>query len=142
MDLEFVKENISPNIFLDSYVKKNDVVKFKSVNDLDSAIESQKNKIKIINIDNVFFVSEDLLAYLYDININFCENTNLISIDFLDKKNKNLKLNLKTMLRYMPYKKSFIIKKLFPGEKVIVYNHDNNFIKIKTSENLIGYIKK
>jgi hypothetical protein len=142
VDLDFVKKFISANIFLDLYIKKNGIINFVDINDFENAINEQKNQIKIIYKDDKSFMDSDILVYLYNIDVNFSEYNNLVNINYLDKKHEYSILNNKRTLRYMPYIKSFIIKKIHPKEKIILYSHENDFIKVKTSDGLIGYIKE
>lgn len=93
--------------------------------------EDEKNYINISELDDV-----------YNYEIKYINNTNIVTIDNLNKKSVKASIkrnaNIKEDAKYF----SKTIEKLRKKSKVLVISEENSYSKIRTENGHIGYIKK
>ncbi len=146
-----IGKTIDNNIFYDNIASKiiittvNDVAKFK-VNEkkVNLNLEDREisNEVKIVK--EKIYVPINVLQEIYNINVQYNEDINTIVIDKKETDQGNILFN--KVFVYSDIKtNSDVLTQLNKNEKIIVYTESlkhNRWIKIKTSENIVGYISK
>lgn len=151
--VDFIKENIDEYIYWDKAEEKitittNDrIIKMQTdeltyyVND-----EPMELMLPIYNIDTIAYMPSDILSELYNLNIQYYENSSIVTID---KKNIEMTFTysdgMLSPLRYEPNRQSPIVEWITDDEKIIVfgsYGKNNEYFKARNSLGYIGYIKK
>ena len=146
-----IGKTIDTNLFYDNITSKiivttdNDVAKFKvgekkvNLNLEDKDIE---NEVKLV--DDKVYIPINIFKDLYNIDVQYNENLNTIVID---KKVSNQgdviynKVNVYSDIKT----NSAVLSELNKDDKITVYPDSlkhNRWVKIKTSENVVGYIFK
>jgi len=146
-----VGKTIDENIFYDSLASKiivtteNDVAKFKigekkvNLNLEDKDIE---NEIKLV--DGKVYLPINILKELYNIDVQYNERLNSIVIDKKVTTKGNIIYN-KVNVYSDIMTNSDVISNLNNNDEITVYADSlvhNRWVKIKTSENVVGYIFK
>ena len=102
---------------------------------------------KTIEVDGKTFVSFDNISNIYNLEYSVNKENNVISVDSLSKKLVQATSKKNQYLKYKATSLSKNLQKVKRGDIVtIVQNQGNNvkignFIKVRTSEGLIGYLK-
>lgn len=148
--VDFIKKyNIDEYIFWDNELNKltitteNKVITMKT-EELDYFVNNKPTRLNlpVYNIDSVFYMPASLLKELYQIDIDFQEEYNTVIIDYNDEPKVEAETlsGKKINLRYEPNIKSVIEDKLL-DEKVIIFESEGKFTKVRTKKGLIGYIE-
>jgi hypothetical protein len=146
-----IGKTIDEHIFYDNIASKlivttgMDVAKFKvgekTVN-LNLEDKDIPNEVKLV--DGKVYVPIDVLKDIYNIDIQYNEKINTIVIDKKETDKGNILYN--KVCVYSDIKtNSDVLTQLNKDEKIIVYTDSlkhNRWIKIKTSDNIVGYISK
>lgn len=146
-----IGKTIDDNIFYDNVASKiivttyNDVAKFKigekKVN-LNLEDKDISNEVKMV--DDKVYVPINVLKDIYNINVEYNEKTNTIVID--KKSNNEGDILYNDVDVYSDIKtNSSVLTHLNKNDSVIVYVDSlkhNRWLKIKTSDNIVGYIFK
>jgi spore germination protein YaaH len=146
-----VGKTIDDNIFYDSITSKiivttdTDVAKFKvgekKVN-LNLENKDIENEIKLI--DDKVYIPINVLKNLYNIDVNYNEDLNSIVIDKKVTPQSDVLFN-KVSVYSDILTNSDVLCELSKNDKITIYENSlkhNRWIKIKTSENIVGYIFK
>lgn len=148
--VDFIKKyNIDEYIFWDNELNKltitteNKVITMKT-EELDYFVNNKPTRLNlpVYNIDSVFYMPASLLKEIYQIDIDFQEEYNTVIIDYNDEPKVEAETlsGKKINLRYEPNIKSVIEDKLL-DEKVIIFESEGKFTKVRTKKGLIGYIE-
>lgn len=151
LSIDVIKEKIDPNLFYDEIEKtviftdKEKVLRY--IIEEDKATINHKefyidNPIK--RVDNIVYIPEDILHSRYDIQINYWEDTNTITVDRLNS-NYILGHVIKEGgdIRYSFDRKSPIVLKDIPVEtELYIFEEYNDWYKVRTFNGIIGYIEK
>ncbi len=94
------------------------------------------------------FIAQNETAYLpisflnsfYNVDIKYNDEYNLLTVEQKEKDKQFAEITQKTNLRYEPDIKSPVLEKMEP-EKVVVFEEDDRFTKVRTQKGLIGYIE-
>lgn len=96
----------------------------------------------IIEQDNKIYIAISELKIVYNFDMEIIENTNIITIDMLNKKSvkayasKNIKIKEKNR---SISKAVDVVKK---GNWLFVVNNEGSYSKVRTQDGIIGYVKK
>lgn len=96
----------------------------------------------IIEQDNKIYIAISELKIVYNFDMEIIENTNIITIDMLNKKSvkayasKNIKIKDKNR---SISKAVDVVKK---GNWLFVVNNEGSYSKVRTQDGIIGYVKK
>lgn len=96
----------------------------------------------ILNIDEKIYINISELEDVYNYETNYIKESNIITIDNLNKKAVKAKLKRKSSIKYDKKFFSRTIEKLEKGSEVIIINEENSKFKIRTKSGNLGYIKK
>lgn len=92
--------------------------------------------------DNIYYLPITSMSKVYNMDINYIEEKQILILDSLDKELVKADVSKKCNLKYEPTIFSKAIDKLEKGEKVTcIENLENNWSKIRTKDGYIGYIK-
>ena len=149
MSIEDIKELIDNTIFLE---KESDLIVMTSDKKL-ASIKCGENVLKIngssqklycttIEENDKIYIPISELQYVYDMQLEYKENTNIVIIDFLNnklekaylKKNKCIKSDHKVL--------SKDVEKIKKGNWIIYDSEENGWAKVRSQNGNIGYIKK
>ena len=148
--IKLIKMYVDEHIFCDKKENKivitdeNRVIKLK-LNDFNYKVN--ENEIRRLNFDMKkigyeFYLPADFVKKIYDLEIDYQKKYNLLKIDFNDRDYFKGEIKKNCYMRYEADKKSFKAQKILKGEKVKIYDEQNNYLKIKLESGLLGYVKK
>ncbi len=108
------------------------------------------NNYKILKKENVYYLPIEKLGSIYNYEYDYNEKNKIVTIDSLNRKVVTAISSKKTDVKYKPTAFSKTVDKIKRGETVyIVQNTEKNedekigkWIKIRTSDGVIGYIKE
>ena len=107
-------------------------------------INNSKNKMldAIIRINNDIYLPISDMGIIYNIKVNYNENTNRVIIDELDKGMIKASITKETNIKFRPRGLSKNIGFLKQGEIVYCfYTTRKGWTEIRTSDGIIGYVK-
>lgn len=149
--VDTIKKLIDENIYYDKVATKiivttyDKVLKFKiDENKMSTNFEYSdiKNEAKLLN--NAPYIDINLLKDLYNINVEYNDDTSTISID--RKETSDIEVKYNNIKVYSDINtKSQVLETLNKGSKVTAYTESlkhNRWYKIKTDSGVIGYISK
>ena len=145
-----IKKHIDKHIFCDKKQNKivitdgNRVIKLK-LNDFNYTVngnETRQLNFDMKKIGDRFYLPVDFVKKIYDLEIDYQKKYNLFKIDFKDRDYFKGEIKKNDCMRYEADKKSFKAQKILKGEKVKIYDEQNNYLKIKLKSGLLGYVKK
>lgn len=96
-----------------------------------------------IEKDGEFYIPFSEMTNVYNVEVTYIKDKNIITIDSLDREQKkgNSPKNLK--VKYLPTTFSKTIDKIKKGDSVIVISEDEDgWVKIRTQNGKIGYVKE
>lgn len=149
--VDTIQKLIDENIYYDKVATKiivttyDKVLKFKiDENKMSTNFEYSdiKNEAKLLN--NAPYIDINLLKDLYNINVEYNDDTSTISID--RKETSDIEVKYNNVKVYSDINtKSQVLETLNKGSKVTAYTESlkhNRWYKIKTDSGVIGYISK
>lgn len=109
-------------------------------------IEINGSKITIyapaIEIEKRYYLPIAELQNVYNVEVEYVKDTNIVTIDSLDREQKKANSSKDVNVKYLPTMFSKTVDKVKKGESVIVINENvDGYIKIRTKNGVIGYIK-
>lgn len=105
----------------------------------DSEVEVMSGAIKK---DDTYFLPISSMAKVYNVDIQYIKNNNILTLDSLDRKLIKADITKNCTVRYKSTAFSKKMDKLKKGDKVIcIQNLENNWTKVRTLNGYIGYIK-
>jgi spore germination protein YaaH len=112
-----------------------DYIKINGVNSKNTAIAIKEN-------DVVYLPLSEMLN-IYNININYIEETNIITVDSIDRELKQATVGKNCIVREKKRNiLSSALEKLSSGDKVYVVSDDTKgWTKVRTSNGKVGYVK-
>lgn len=168
-----VTERLKKEIFIDEkgviYVSKADIANFFDeyiYNDEDSkqiittygtkvaAVSMEQNKMTVnggaINIlntivqkDNTYYMPFSEMNDIYNVEIKYIKDKNIITVDSLDKEQIKYTANKNISIKYKASGISKTIDKVKKGEKVIyISSTEKGWAKVRTENGKIGYVKE
>lgn len=92
--------------------------------------------------DGVYYIPITAMGKIYEIDIDYIEDEQILLIDSLTKKLVKADVSKNYSVKYKATAYSKTVDKLKKAEKVIVIEHlENNWTKIRTKNGKIGYVK-
>lgn len=105
----------------------------------DSEVEVISGAIKK---DDTYYLPISSMAKVYNVDIQYIKNNNILTLDSLEKKLVKVDVTKNCTVRYKATVLSKKMDKLKKGDKVIcIQNLDNGWTKVRTLNGYIGYIK-
>lgn len=105
----------------------------------DSEVEVISGAIKK---DDTYYLPISSMAKVYNVDIQYIKNNNILTLDSLEKKLVKADVTKNCTVRYKTTLLSKKMDKLKKGDKVIcIQNLDNAWTKVRTLNGYIGYIK-
>ena len=108
-----------------------------SINGIDETLNSdilEKN-------DTVYLPFSEMSEKVYDVNLNYIQSTDTIIIDSLDRKQEKVTVEKNTNLKYKTTVFSKTLSKLNEGDELIYIDETEDWIKVRTKDGIIGYVK-
>lgn len=103
----------------------------------------QKIKAALIEKNSIYYFPISELETVYNIKVDYLKETKKVNIEKLSEEKKVAVVNRNTNLKYKMTNISKNVKELKQGESVtIVDEMKNSWVKIKTSDYMVGYIKR
>ena len=113
-----------------------------------SEIQINSSKVKLkegaMQKDDIYYIPVSELGDVYNIETNYAENTNIVTIDYLNKEYIISTVNNNTSIKYKPKSLSKTLAKVKAGESIIVINDNNTkkgWTKVRTTSGILGYAK-
>ena len=91
--------------------------------------------------DGTYYIPISEMKDVYNIEINYAENTKIIAIDSLSKEQKRGNSSKDASVKYKPTVFSKTVDKVKKGESVIVIKEEDGWYKVRTNNGNIGYLK-
>lgn len=109
-------------------------------------INDKKEKCKIINQDDKYYIPITALESVYNINVKYVSDYNTVVIDSLDKQLETAKTNKEVWVKSKNIELSRTLEKLQADTTVSIVPNDENkdykgWTLVKTDNGKIGYIK-
>lgn len=91
--------------------------------------------------DEIYYIPISEMKDIYNIEINYDEDSKIMTIDSLSKEQKRGNSSKNVSVKYKPTVFSKTVDKVKKGESVIVIKEENGWYQIRTAKGNIGYIK-
>ena len=107
-------------------------------------VNSSKVKIQgsATKKEDNFYLPFSEMKDVYNIEINYIEETNTLTIDSLDREQNKANASKDTSIKYKPTMLSKTIDKVNKADSMIVIEQlDNGWSKVRTNSGIIGYTK-
>lgn len=111
--------------------------------ELDNRIEDGINlNFLTQNIDDINYINIVGLEKIFGISVEYKEESNILIIDKIRENDEIGKINHSTYLRLDKSSFSSKLDKLSKDERVLVFEEDGKWVKIRTDKGFIGYVQK
>lgn len=104
--------------------------------------EEELNSSAIEKNDTIYLPFSEISEKVYDVDLEYIQDTNTIIIDSLDRKQEVTNTTKETKLKYKPQTLSGTLEKLEANEQVVYIEETNNWVEVRSKDGTIGYIKK
>ena len=104
--------------------------------------EEELNSSAIERNDTIYIPFSEISEKVYDVDLEYIQDTNTIIIDSLDRKQEVANTTKETKLKYKPQTLSGTLEKLEANEEVVYIEETNNWVEVRAKDGTIGYIKK
>lgn len=104
--------------------------------------EEELNSSAIEKNDTIYLPFSEISEKVYDVDLEYIQDTNTIIIDSLDRKQEVANTTKETKLKYKPQTFSGTLEKLEANEQVVYIEEINNWVEVRSKDGTIGYIKK
>ena len=95
----------------------------------------------VMEKDEAYYLPISEMKDVYNIEIEYNEDTKILTIDSLDKEQKRGNSSKNASVKYMPTIFSKRVDKVQKGESVIVISEEDGWYKVRTDSGNIGYLK-
>ena len=93
--------------------------------------------------DGTYFIPFSEMSSIYNIEIKYIENTNIVTVDSLDREQIKETATKNISIKKSANAFSKTVAKVKKGEKVIFINsYDKGWAKVRTEDGIIGYVKE
>ncbi len=148
ISVDYVKENIDKYIYWDENLSKltitneNEVIRFKA-DETEYFVNGEPLTLDLpVKIfDGEPYIPASLIESLYNYDIEYFEDTNIVVVRDLSKETKYTTIKNGATLRYEPDRKGVIEDKLEKGERVQVFDEYGSYTKVVTENGKVGYLK-
>ena len=96
----------------------------------------------LINKNEKDYIAISSLENVYDYEFNYIENTNIVLLDSLNKKQIKAYAKKNIKIKKEPKMFSANIAKIEKGNWIYFISEENGYAKIRTQDGIIGFIKK
>lgn len=104
--------------------------------------EDELNSSAIEKNDTIYLPFSEISEKVYDVDLEYIQDTNTIIIDSLDRKQEVANTSKETKVKYKPQTLSGTLEKLEANEQVVYIEETSNWVEVRTKDGTIGYIKK
>lgn len=104
--------------------------------------EEKLNSSAIEKNDTIYLPFSEISEKVYDVDLEYIQDTNTIIIDSLDRKQEVANTTKETKLKYKPQTLSGTLEKIEANEQVVYIEETNNWAEVRSKDGTIGYIKK
>lgn len=104
--------------------------------------EEELNSSAIEKNDTIYLPFSEISEKVYDVDLEYIQDTNTIIIDSLDRKQEVANTTKETKLKYKPQTLSGTLEKLEANEQVVYIEETNNWVEVRSKDGTIGYLKK
>ena len=115
------------------------------LNEQEMYVNSAKVKIygAAMEKDNQFYLPFSEMKDVYNVEVTYIKETNIVTIDSLDREQKKANASKNISIKYKPTIFSATLEKVKQGESLylIVENARNGWHRVRTSKGRIGYTK-
>lgn len=95
----------------------------------------------VMEKDETYYIPISEMKDVYNIEINYDEDSKIVTIDSLNKEQKRGNSSKDASVKYKPTVFSKTVDKVKKGESVIVINEEDGWYKVRTNSGNIGYLK-
>jgi len=124
--------------FFDDYIYYEEDYNLVIANNATKIIEIKDFK----NIEDTIYVSMNELDELYNIEVNYIEETKVVTIDSLDRMQQKSSVSKDADVKSLEKFLSRTIDKLNAGDEFIYISSENGYAEIRTKNGRLGYIKE
>lgn len=137
----YIYEDEETNSIITTYEKKIASIGFE---DTKITINGSKKEIyhSAIKKDGIVYLPISEMEDVYDIELQYNEEANVITMDSLDTEQKKALVSSNVSVKSSTKTISRVVDKIKKGSYVILISSDNKYAKIRTDNGKIGYIKK
>lgn len=99
----------------------------------------------IIKMNDKYYLPFSELQEVYNVELKYIEETNIITIDSLNREAKRANTSSKVKIKYLPTMFSKNLEKLNQGEDILIIEdkeENDGWYKVRTQKGNIGYIRK
>ncbi len=145
--VDIIREYLNSGIVLDEddnrlYLEIKNPIFNLETQKLDNMIkDGVKLNFLTVNIDGKQYLNIRGLEKIFDINVNYIQETNTLIIDRLKDIIKVGKIRSNTYLRPKKSSFSFVMDKLQEGDEVIVFEENEKWLKVRTQKGYVGYVQ-
>lgn len=104
--------------------------------------EEKLNSSAIEKNDTIYLPFSEISEKVYDVDLEYIQDTNTIIIDSLDRKQEVANTTKETKLKYKPQTLSGTLEKIEANEQVVYIEETNNWAEVRSKDGTISYIKK
>lgn len=104
--------------------------------------KEQMIKSPAIETFDTYLIPISELQEVYNISVEYASETNKVVIESLDREQKKLECTKNESIKYKPTFFSKTLEKIKKTEQLIVVSKENGWIKVRTANGNLGYIKE
>ena len=95
-----------------------------------------------VKVDDEFYLPFSEMGEVYNVEIKYIENTNILTIDSLDREEKKANASTDTAVKYKPTGVSKTLDEVKKGDSMyIIEKRDDGWYRVRTNSGIIGYTK-
>jgi len=96
-----------------------------------------------IEKEDEFYLPFSEMASVYNVEVSYIKDTNIVTIDSLDREQKKGNSPKDLNVKYLPTTFSKTVDKIEKGDSVVVISEDEDgWVKVRTQNGKIGYVKE
>ena len=100
----------------------------------------------VIEKDDTYFIPFSALENVYNVKVNYSEDTNIVTVDSLDRDYNIATATKDTNVKYKPSIFSKTVAKVNQGESYIIANREDypvpeGWTRVRTEDGILGYVK-
>lgn len=95
----------------------------------------------VLNEDNTYYLPFSEMKSVYNVEIKYSKDTDIVTIDSLDREQKMANSSKDAGVKYKSTMFSKTIDNVKKGEGVVVIEEENGWYKVRTDRGVIGYLK-
>lgn len=103
---------------------------------------NKKISSSVIQIDGTTYIPFSEMCDVYNIELEYLEDENVVTVDSLDRKLVKANLSKNVSVKYKQTGFSKTLEKIKKGEDVVLVSIGEGWAKIRTQNGTIGYIKE